>query len=308
MLSISYVPKFGAKGIYIAVYLSIAAFCNAGFDIMGMVAEPFSSVTTLSHDPITVIVIPILIIAGGLGFLVWTNLIEFRKKKKLEFQSKLVLISTAILIGAGMLATLITEWNNPHTLGGESFLYKLGNSFFQSATLRTAGFNSIDIEGMSPMMKVFSILFMFIGAASGSTGGGIKLTTMAIIIMTILSVLSGRTDTIAMGRKIEHEVVYKALTVAMIFAFLIIVSSLAVYNLNPNVSGLDAAYEVTSAISTSGLSTGVTAKCNVISKVILIIIMFIGRVGPVSLALGISMNTKRSGKNEICPVGKVMVG
>ena len=111
-----------------------------------------------------------------------------------------------------------------------------------------------------------------------------------------------------MGRKIEHEVVYKALTVAMIFAFLIIVSSLAVYNLNPNVSGLDAAYEVTSAISTSGLSTGVTAKCNVISKVILIIIMFIGRVGPVSLALSISMNTKRGSKNEICPVGKVMVG
>lgn len=308
VLSISYIPKFGARGIYIAVFLSITAFCNAGFDVMGMVAEPFSSMTTLSHDPITIIVIPILIIAGGLGFLVWTNLIEFRKRKKLEFQSKLVLITTAILIVSGMLITLVTEWNNPATLSGQSFIYKLGNSFFQSATLRTAGFNSIDIEGMTPMMKVFSIFYMFVGAAPGSTGGGIKLTTIAVIIMTISSVLSGKQYTSAMGRKIEHEVVYKALTVAMIFAFLIIISSLAIYNLNPDVSGLDAAYEVTSAISTAGLSTGVTAKCNDISRIILIIIMFIGRVGPVSLALSISMNNKRNNKNEICPVGKVMVG
>lgn len=308
VLSISYIPKFGARGIYIAVFLSITAFCNAGFDVMGMVAEPFSSMTTLSHDPITITVIPILIIAGGLGFLVWTNLIEFRKRKKLEFQSKLVLITTAILIVSGMLITLVTEWNNPATLSGQSFIYKLGNSFFQSATLRTAGFNSIDIEGMTPMMKVFSIFYMFVGAAPGSTGGGIKLTTIAVIIMTISSVLSGKQYTSAMGRKIEHEVVYKALTVAMIFAFLIIISSLAIYNLNPDVSGLDAAYEVTSAISTAGLSTGVTAKCNDISKIILIIIMFIGRVGPVSLALSISMNSKRNNKNEICPVGKVMVG
>lgn len=308
VLSISYIPKFGARGIYIAVFLSITAFCNAGFDVMGMVAEPFSSMTTLSHDPITITVIPILIIAGGLGFLVWTNLIEFRKRKKLEFQSKLVLITTAILIVSGMLITLVTEWNNPATLSGQSFIYKLGNSFFQSATLRTAGFNSIDIEGMTPMMKVFSIFYMFVGAAPGSTGGGIKLTTIAVIIMTISSVLSGKQYTSAMGRKIEHEVVYKALTVAMIFAFLIIISSLAIYNLNPDVSGLDAAYEVTSAISTAGLSTGVTAKCNDISKIILIVIMFIGRVGPVSLALSISMNSKRNNKNEICPVGKVMVG
>ncbi|MGN1305729.1 MAG: TrkH family potassium uptake protein [Oscillospiraceae bacterium] len=307
ILSASYVPKFGAKGIYLAIYLSIAAFCNAGFDIMGMFAEPFSSLTTLSNDPITVIVIPVLIIAGGLGFLVWTNLIEFNKKKKLEFQSKLVLITTAVLIVSGMLITLITEWNNPKTLGGESFIYKLGNSFFQSVTLRTAGFNAIDIEGMTPMMKVFSIFYMFIGAAPGSTGGGIKLTTIAIIIMTISSVLSGRSDTIAMGRKIEHEVVYKALTVAMVFVFLIIIASLAIYNLNPGFSGLDTAYEVTSAISTSGLSSGVTAKCNDVSRAILIIIMFIGRVGPVSLAFSISINNKRN-KNEIYPVGKVMVG
>ena len=308
LLSVSYIPKFGAKGIYIAVYLSIAAFCNAGFDVMGMVAEPFSSVTTLSRDPITVIVLPIMIIAGGLGFIVWTNFIDYRKKKKLAFQSKLVLITTAILIGAGLLATLITEWNNPHTLKDTSFLYKFGNSFFQSVTMRTAGFNSIDIENMTPMMKIFSIFFMFIGAAPGSTGGGIKLTTIAIILMTILSVLSGRSDTIAMGRKIEHDVVYKAISVCFIFAFLIIFSSITIYNLNPGITGIDAAFEVTSAISTTGLSVGVTAKCNTLSRVILIIIMFIGRVGPVSLALGISLNNKHNNKNEICPVGKVMVG
>lgn len=308
LLSVSYIPKFGAKGIYIAVYLSVTAFCNAGFDIMGMVAEPFSSVTSLSSDPVTLIVLPMIIIAGGLGFLVWTNLIEYRRSKKLLFQTKLVLIATALLIAAGIITTLVTEWDNPDTLRGKGFFYKLGNSFFNSVTMRTAGFNSIDTANMTPTMKIASIIFMFIGAAPGSTGGGVKLTTIAIILMTILSVLSGRSDTVVMGRKIEQDAVYKSITVLFIFIFIITAASIVIYNINFGITGLDTAFEVTSAISTTGLSAGVTAKCNAVSKIILIVIMFAGRVGPVSLVLGISMNSRHKNKNEVIPVGKVMVG
>lgn len=308
LLSVSYIPKFGAKGIYIAVYLSVTAFCNAGFDIMGMVTEPFSSVTSLSSDPVTLIVLPMIIIAGGLGFLVWTNLIEYRRSKKLLFQTKLVLIATALLIAAGIITTLVTEWDNPDTLRGKGFFYKLGNSFFNSVTMRTAGFNSIDTANMTPTMKIASIIFMFIGAAPGSTGGGVKLTTIAIILMTILSVLSGRSDTVVMGRKIEQDAVYKSITVLFIFIFIITAASIVIYNINSGITGLDTAFEVTSAISTTGLSAGVTAKCNAVSKIILIVIMFAGRVGPVSLVLGISMNSRHKNKNEVIPVGKVMVG
>lgn len=308
LLMFSYVPKYGLKGIYIAVYLSITAFCNAGFDVMGMVAEPFSSMTSLSSDPVTLVILPLIIISGGLGFVVWTDLIEYRKKKRLAFQSKVVLFSTLLLIALGTVLTMMTEWNNPATLGGKSFFYKLGNGFFQSVTMRTAGFNTIDTAGMTPMMKIFSVFFMFVGASSGSTGGGIKITTFAIIVLTVVSVLTGKEDTIMLGRKIEKDVVYKALSIMFIFVLLIIVSSIAIYNLNPGVSGVDATFEVTSAISTTGLGVGVTGVCGYVSKIILIIIMFIGRVGPVSLGLALSMNTNRRSKNEVCPVGKIMVG
>lgn len=308
LLSISYVPKFGSRGFYFAVYHSIAAFCNAGFDVLGSVSEPYMSLRNFSSDPITLIVIPLITIAGSLGFVVWTDLFEYRKKKKLAFQSKLVLVTTAILIVSGLIITLITEWSNPYTFEGKSFFYKLGNSFFLSGTLRSSGFNSLDTANLTPMTKIFSIFFMFIGAAPGSTGGGIKLTSVAIILMTIWCVLSGRSETIVMGRKIEHQTVYRAVAVSVIFAFLIIISSITIYNINPDISGLDVAFEVTSAISTTGITAGVTAKCSALSRIILAVVMFIGRVGPVSLALSISMNTKHNNKNEICPIGKVMVG
>jgi trk system potassium uptake protein TrkH len=308
LLMISYIPKFGAKGIYIAVYLAVTAFCNAGFDVMGMVAEPFSSLTTLSSDPVTVIVIPLIIIAGGLGFVVWTDLLEYRKNKRLAFQSKLVLAATLLLVALGTAVTVITEWNNPLTLGGKSFLYKLGNGFFQSVTMRTAGFNSFDMSSMTPMMKMFSIFFMFVGAAPGSTGGGVKITTFAIMLMTVVSVLTGRNDTIIMGRRIEKDSVYKSMSVMFVFALLIIIASVTIYNLSGSVTGIDTAFEVTSAISTTGLGVGVSGSATFACKVILMLLMFIGRVGPVSLGLALSMNSSRKSETEVYPVGKISVG
>lgn len=308
LLMTSYVPKFGAKGIYISCYLAVTAFCNAGFDVLGMVDVPFSSVTSLSDDPITVIVIPLLIISGGLGFFVWNDVINYKKNKHLALQTKIVLLYTAVLIATGTLFTLILEWNNPSTLGGHSFLYKLGNSFFNSVTLRTAGFNSIDIASMTPLTKLISIFYMFVGVAPGSTGGGIKITTFAIVIMTVFSVITNKQDTIIMNRKIDKELVYKSLAIIFIFIVIIMVSSVAITFMNENVAGLDAAFEITSAISTTGLSTGVTAQCETFSKLLLCLIMFIGRVGPVSFALSLSLKNAKQSKNEVYPEGRIMVG
>ena len=213
LLMISYVPKFGAKGVYLSFYLSVTAFCNAGFDVMGMTAEPFSSLTTLSSDPVTLLVIPLLIISGGLGFVVWNEIIQYKNTRKFSFQAKLVLGSTVFLIISGTLLTMITEWNNPSTLEGQSFFYKLGNSFFSSVTLRTAGFNTIDTASITPLSKILSIFYMFIGVAPGSTGGGIKITTFVIVVMTVISVMTNKSDTVILERRIEKSLVYKAISI-----------------------------------------------------------------------------------------------
>lgn len=304
----SFTVKYGLKGVYIAFYLSVTAFCNAGFDVMGMVEQPFSSLTTMSGDAGVMLVIPLLIIAGGLGFYVWTDIISFRAKKRLALQSKLVVLTTLIFIALGTVLTMIFEWSNPATLAGKSFIGKLANSFFQSVTLRTAGFNTIDIASTTPLSKMLGIFLMFVGVAPGSTGGGIKLTTLAIVMMTVFSVITNKSDTIIMGRRIDKELVYKALSIMFIMISVIIVISIILSFNIPQASGLDVTYEVTSAISTTGLSTGVTAMCGRFEKILLCIAMFIGRVGPIGLAISLSVRGTHQNKNEVYPEGKLMVG
>lgn len=304
----AFVPKYGVKGIYISAYLAVTAFCNAGFDVMGMVEEPFSSLTTMSADPIVMIVIPLLIIAGGLGFYVWMEIVGYRQRRRLSLQSKLILMVTAALIVTGMLFTLILEWNNPATLGGRSIIYKIANGFFNSVTLRTAGFNTIDTANMTPLMKIVSICYMFIGVAPGSTGGGVKITSFAVIIMTIVSVLRSKPDTIIMGRKIEKDMVYKSLTIIFIFIMLILAASITICYATDGAEGLDTAFEVTSAISTTGLSTGVTGLCGKGSLLLLSLIMLIGRVGPITFAIAFSTGKGKSSRNEVYPEGKLMIG
>ena len=307
LLMTVFVPKYGTYGVYISVFLAISAFCNAGFDILGHVSEPFCSLTALNTNPVVMTVIPLLIIAGGLGFFVWTDIIGFRKKKRLSLQSKIVLIFTLILIVIGMVITFITEWDNNETIGNMSLGSKLANSFFYSVTLRTAGFNTFDNAPMRSITKLFSIFLMFIGAAPGSTGGGIKITTFAIVIMTVVSVIKNKSDTIILGRRIDKESVYKSLSIIVLSALVASVSSIIIFYSNTDMTGIDVAYETVSAIATTGLSVGVSAASGAVSRIILCISMFIGRVGPVSFAISISSSDRR-GKNEIYPEGKMMVG
>lgn len=308
LLMTDFVPKYGAYGAYISVFLAITAFCNAGFDILGYVETPFCSLTNYSSDPVVITVISLLIIAGGLGFFVWTDIIGYRHKKRLTLQSKIVLLFSAILITAGMLLTLATEWDNPYTIGNMGFGQKLANSFFYSVTIRTAGFNTFDCSYMRSITKLFSLFFMFIGVAPGSTGGGIKVTTFAIIIMTIVSVIKNKADTIIMGRRIDKESVYKALSIIVLAALVTGATATVLFYANTGINGIDAAYEAVSAMSTAGISVGVSAASGIVSRIILCVTMFIGRVGPVSFAISLSANREKQNKNEVYPEGKLMVG
>lgn len=308
LLMTTFVPRYGIYGIYISFFIAISAFCNAGFDIMGAVETPYCSLTTLSSDPVVMTVVPLLIIAGGLGFFVWMDIITYRRRKRLSLQSKIVLLFTIILIVTGTILTLITEWSNPLTIGNMSVGNKIVNSLFHSVSLRTAGFNTVDLASMHSITKLISLFFMFIGVAPGSTGGGIKITTFAIIIMTVVSVIKNKNDTIIMGRKIDKESVYKALSIIILAALVTSTTAVILFYNNTGVTGIDAAFEAVSAIATTGLSVGVSGISSIISRIILSITMFIGRVGPVSFAISLSTNRDNIIKNEVYPEGKMMVG
>lgn len=308
LLMTIFVPQYGTYGIYISIFISISAFCNAGFDILGIVETPYCSLTPFSSNSIVLTIVSMLIIAGGLGFFVWMDIISYHNKKKLTLQSKIVLLFTLILIISGTLITLITEWNNSSTIGNMSFSQKIINSLFHSISLRTAGFNSIDLASMNSITKLISLFIMFIGCAPGSTGGGIKITTFSIILMTVISVIKNEDDTVIMGRRIDKESVYKSLSIIILAAFITSLAAIILFYSNTGISGIDAAFEAVSAIATTGLSVGVAGSSGIISRIILCIAMFIGRVGPVSFAMSISAKRDSHNKNEIYPEGKMMVG
>ncbi len=309
VLSTVFIPEFGAEGIFTSIFLAISAYCNAGFDILGSKGA-FSSLTTYSDNPVVLYTIMGLIICGGLGFIVWKDLYNFRKTKKLMLHTKIVLLITIALIFGGALLYLFNEWHNPGTLGPMSPGDKINNALFMSVTTRTAGFNSVDIASLSEPSMLTSVFLMFIGAAPGSTGGGIKVTTLAVILMTVYSVVRGKSDTMILGRRVSQPVVYKSLAVVMIAALAVLCSTVTiVFTTGPDVEvgGMDALFESVSAFATVGLSCGVTAVANVASRMLLSLTMFIGRVGPVSLALALAMIPNKN-RNQVVPEGKIMVG
>ncbi len=308
MLSFTFVPIYGREGIFISIFLAISAFCNAGFDILGRETAYISLVNYADSFNVN-FTISMLIIIGGLGFVVWNDLINYPKRKKLLLHTKIVLSVTAFLIISGFLGILILEWNNPYTLGSLSTPSKFGAAMFQSITTRTAGFNTVDIASFNGFTKVFCSILMFIGAAPGSTGGGIKITTATIIVMTIVSVVRGYDDTIILKRQVNKNQVYKALSVLVIGIVAVSVSA-GIVNVmlsSQGVSGIDSFFESVSAFATVGLSVGVTSLANSPAKIIFILLMFLGRVGPVSFALSLAMRSVKN-KMEIIPDAQIIVG
>ena len=303
-----FVPRFGAEGIFVSLFLSISAFCNAGFDILGR-AAPYVSLTGYAGNWYVQTVIMFLIAAGGLGFMVWYELSQWRKQRHLSLHAKVVLICTAGLIVGGTVAFAFLEWNNPHTIGPMGVFDKVVNSAFQSVSARTAGFNTVDLAAMNPITKCMLSVLMFIGAAPGGTGGGIKVTTFSILLVTVASVATGQEDAQLMQRRINKKTVYQALSITMLAIAIVVVSTLCVFFYSgETVSPLDCLYETVSAFATVGYSVGVTATMQAPALIVTILTMFIGRVGPISMVISLARQNQKKGRFAVLPEGKINVG
>ena len=307
LLLFAFVPQFGAEGVWVSVFTAISAFCNAGFDLFGRFGA-YSSLVPYVNNYYVQAVVMFMIMAGGLGFMVWVELAEYRKKRRLSLHAKVVLQFSAIFWVGGAVLLALLEWSNPKTMGGLSVPSKLMAALFQSVSTRTAGMNTIDLAACSPISKLLMSVLQFIGAAPGSTGGGVKVTTFAVLILTIRSVAQGRDDCVIGGHHIESKTVYRALTIIVLGAVAAFGSAVVVYyNTAETVSVIDCIFESCSAFGTVGLSVGVTGQLNTGAKLLYMACMFMGRVGPASLAISLTAKPDDN-KRKVLPVGHINVG
>jgi trk system potassium uptake protein len=301
LLSTQFVPEYGpSKGIFYSIFHSISAFCNAGFDLFG------TSLVGFSNNSVIILVISTLIIIGGLGFTVLLEIYEFKGMKKLSLHSKLVLITTGILIFGGTILMLIFEYRNPETIGLMNIKDKLLNSFFSSVSPRTAGFNSVSTSDMTLASKFLTIILMLIGGSPGSTAGGLKTVTCGILVLTVISVIKGREDTEVFGRRFTKEIVYKAFTIVFIGLSLVIGVTMILSYTEAGASFIDLLYESASALGTAGLTLGLTSELSSIGKVLIMFMMYLGRVGPLTVMLALTRKKKKSGYKY--PEGKILIG
>lgn len=307
LLSTQFIPEFGpVKGIYYSIFHSVSAFCNAGFDILGTEENKFISLITYQNNPVIILTIGALIVTGGLGFAVWADIYNFKGIKRLSLHSKTVITVTLILIFGGALLMFLIEQDNPGTMGNQTIDGKLLSSVFASITPRTAGFNSISTSDMMPAGRFLTIILMFIGGSPGSTAGGIKTTTLAIIIFTIISAARGKEDTEIYKKRIPRVVVLKAFIIATL-ALLLVTTMVIMLTVTEKGASLEyIIYEVTSGFGTVGLTLGLTPRLTIIGKLLLVFTMYSGRVGPLTMALSIA---KKDNANLVrYPEDKVLVG
>lgn len=314
--AVKFIPEFGwGKGIAYSVFQSISAFCNAGIDILGnqsykgYVTSPVINITTM-----------LLIVLSGLGFLVWHDigktiahvwkqkLPKKRMLTRLGLQSKIVLVMTAFLIMVGTLGFFLLEYRNPETMGTMSVGQKLMASAFQSITSRTAGFAAVSQGDLTPASKLLGCILMFVGGSPGGTAGGVKTTTIALLLLVCGSVLRGSKDAECFGRRISSTVVNSAITIILV-TFLIWVGGIALITiLEPNVEFLDIMYEATSAIATVGLSADLTPLLGRGSQAVLMILMYAGRIGPMTMALVFAGKARKSSQLRELPEKHIMIG
>ncbi len=305
-----FVPEFGAKGIWISVFNSVSAFCNAGIDI---IAE--NSLCNYATDPLINVVTSVLIILGGLGYIVWWDVLRVvrsrsQKNRKifrhLTLHSKIAITVTAGLIVAGAALIFIFEYANPLTIGEMSLFDKIQVSLFQSVTTRTAGFASIPQENLTDASAAVSIILMLIGGSPVGTAGGMKTVTIAVLICSAYSTVRNKNSATLFGRRVSEESVKKAVAVAVSFFTICTVSTVLLMAMS-DVSALDAVYETVSATATVGLSRNLTATLNTFGKLIIIMTMYFGRVGPISLA--VALGSKSESQNVISePTEDISIG
>ena len=310
LLAFRFIPQYGvAKGIWFSVFHSISAFCNAGFDLIG----GYRSFTGYSHDPYMMFVIMGLIVAGGLGFGVIINLRNTRDMRRLRLHSKLVLTGTVFLILFGMLTFLWIEYENPNTIGSMGLFDKIVNSMFQSVTLRTAGFNTIDQLSLHDASKGVSILLMLVGGGPAGTAGGLKITTVFTLFLAARAYLRGKFETEAFGRTIPLEQTRRALSITLLGGvFLLGMATMLSFSEQDMPAGslglLNQLFEATSAFCTVGVSTGVTAATSSVTRVILILLMYAGRVGLITVAMSLVESTTRKEPVLHYPQEDILIG
>ena len=301
ILSVDFVPRFGPIGFYYGIFHSVSAFCNAGFDLMG----GSSSMAGFSQSPLVLYTISILVIIGGLGFIVWKDLLDYRKSKKLTAHTKIVLILSAVLLLSTALFIFLLEKN--HAMAGLPLGQKINESLFLSVNARSSGFSIFDMDSLHGVSKVFISLMMFIGGASGSTAGGVKINTLGIMLIAIICVIRGREETIIFKRRIPNRMVLKAFSIVFLALILVFTVTFLIHILQPDTSLINTFFDSVSALGTVGLSTGVINNLTSFNKILVILCMFTGRIGPISFALALTPGRKHA-DHTIYPDGKFVVG
>ena len=305
-----FVPEFGAKGVWISVFNSVSAFCNAGIDI---IAE--NSLCNYATNPLINIVTTSLIILGGLGYIVWWDVLRVLKSrskknrkifKYLTLHSKIAITVTVGLILFGAIFIFIFEYSNPLTIGKMSLFDKIQVSFFQSVTTRTAGFATIPQENMTNASATISIILMLIGGSPVGTAGGIKTVTIAILVCSAFATIRNKKVVTLFGRRILEESIKKAIAVVVMFLAICVISAILLMATS-NASAIDSVYEAVSATATVGLSRNLTATLNTVGKLIIIVTMYFGRVGPISLA--VAFGSKNESQNVVSePTEDISIG
>ena len=304
IMGFTLVPQYGGYGAFMAAFTSVSAFCNGGLDLFGIGA----GLSGYSSAPQVHAVIAALVFLGGIGFVVWDDIRNYFRTKRLTMHTKLVLIYSAALFFIGFMAYFIVTMVNQEQFGDMTVVDKLFCSAFTSVSARSAGFNIKNIALVNDFSKITTTILMFIGSAPASTGGGIRVTTLAILLATVEAVLKNYNDARLYGHSVSKRLVYKALSVLILSVGFCVICFTGIYLINPQIAEVDILYEVVSAFTTTGFSAGVSAAVDPASKLMLCLAMLAGRVGPVSLLLSFKNDKGDTDKGKILPGCEILIG
>lgn len=317
LLCFAFIPDYGfIKGIIYSIFHSISAFCNAGFDLIGT-----RSLTPYVGNSIVNLVIMSLIVVGGLGFSVWIDTYKMIRGKlkapkhfkwkqafnKMSVHTRLVWILTISLLLIGFIVLFVLEYNNPGTLGPLTFKEKVYAAMFQSVSPRTAGFNTVDLASLTDTSKLVTILLMFIGGSPAGTAGGIKTVTVGVLMLCAISTIRGNEQTTIFKRRIPLQIITRALTIIMI-SVMVVFTVVGVLSLSEDFTFMEILFETISAFATVGTTLGITPLLSITGKITIIIVMFIGRLGPITMAVALMVRQSKNKGNIQYPEEKVMVG
>ena len=306
LLSVYFIPQFGlGKGVYYSIFHAISAYCNAGFDLLGDSLVPYQT------SPYLLFVLSLLIIAGGLGFIVWRDVVEYKNKKRVSLHTKIALTVTGVLLAGAFVLFLVTETATKNIPDSATWLDKLANTWFMAVTPRTAGFYSVNYANVSHAGIFLTMLLMYVGGTSGSTAGGLKTTTFGILLIQMKSMFTGRTRAEVFGRTIRQSVVMRAFLLFSLGLTIVLTATtiLTMTETIPGKMGIEyIAFEVISAFATVGLSMGLTPELSVVGKWVIMCLMYLGRVGIFTVGFSLLKKSQAQEINYKYPEENVLVG